>query len=152
MPVADFERIGLVILDEFFTLEKGRYIQRRLKREYETITLKKTARQNAGKMGGAAKSSKTKDIRPSNATILLGDTRASPEPEPEPEKEITPKPPRGPRKRVHLKLLAGHESDFERWWLAYPRRESKGKAEKSYVQALADDVTVETLLETAQSQ
>ena len=84
MTVDDFERVGASLLDEFFKVQRGRYVQRRLRDEYENISRKKAARQNAGKKGGAAKALKSKEIPVSNASDLLPDTRAFPEPYPEP--------------------------------------------------------------------
>ena len=83
----DFERVARPLLDEFFTVSRGRYVQRRLKREYDTISRKKTARKLAGKKGGEAKALKVQEKSPSNATDLPAHVRASPEPYPEPEPE-----------------------------------------------------------------
>lgn len=83
----DWDRIGKPVLEEFFRLSRGRFIQKRLKAEYDDISRKKSARVEAGKKGGAAKAQKTKSKSASNATVLPGDTRAFPEPEPEPDKK-----------------------------------------------------------------
>lgn len=90
---AEFERLARPILTEFFTLYRGRWVQRRLKREYDSISCKRLARKSAGKKGGIAKALKERGKSPSNATGLLADTRASPEPEPYPED--SPPPPKG---------------------------------------------------------
>jgi uncharacterized protein YdaU (DUF1376 family) len=82
-----FERSALPILREFFSLRRGRYFQKRQKAEYDDISCKKRLRQNAGKIGGFAKALNKKKKHPSNASVLLGDTRASPEPYPELEQE-----------------------------------------------------------------
>jgi uncharacterized protein YdaU (DUF1376 family) len=89
MAPEHFERVGTAILTEFFRVSRGRYVQKRLKDEYDNISRKKLARQNAGKSGGLAKARKTKDNVPSNASGLPTDTRASskPYPDPEPERE-----------------------------------------------------------------
>lgn len=81
----EFERIAAPVLAEFFTLSRGRLSQRRLKREFDDIARKKTARKLAGKKGGISKALKEQEKSASNATVLLADTRAFPEPEPEPE-------------------------------------------------------------------
>jgi uncharacterized protein YdaU (DUF1376 family) len=85
LSVEDFETIAKPVLEEFFKVQRGRLTQKRLKAEYENISRKKTARQNAGKKGGDAKAQNNNDKEPSNATDLLGDTRAFPKPEPDPE-------------------------------------------------------------------
>jgi uncharacterized protein YdaU (DUF1376 family) len=82
---ADFERLAMPVLGEFFVLVRGRLSQRRLKLEYDNISRKKSARAAAGKKGGAAKALKTHETTPSNATGLPPHTRAFPEPEPNPE-------------------------------------------------------------------
>jgi len=73
---ADFERAGRGVLAEFFTLSRGRFVQRRLKREYDDISRKKSARKVAGKKGGIAKAQKTQEKSASNANVLPADTRA----------------------------------------------------------------------------
>jgi uncharacterized protein YdaU (DUF1376 family) len=83
---ADFERVAKPILAEFFKVQRGRLVQKRLKAEYENISRKKSARVAAGKRGGDAKALKTKENAPSNASVLPTHTRAFPEPEPEPDK------------------------------------------------------------------
>lgn len=83
----EFSRVGKPVLDEFFSLSRGRLIQKRLKAEYDTISRKKSARKLAGKKGGETKALNTKGNLASNATVLPADTRALPEPKPEPEPE-----------------------------------------------------------------
>lgn len=84
---ADFERVAAPVLAEFFTVLRGRLVQRRLKAEYDDISRKKSARKEAGKKGGSAKALKGQGKSASNATVLLGDTGAFPEPKPDPEPE-----------------------------------------------------------------
>lgn len=81
----EFDRVAAPVLKEFFVLSRGRLVQRRLKREFDDISRKKTARKEAGKKGGAAKALKDQGKLSSNAGNLPADTRAFPEPEPEPE-------------------------------------------------------------------
>lgn len=78
----DFQRVAVPVLEEFFKVVRGRYIQRRLRDEYENISRKKSARVAAGKKGGEAKARKTHEKSASNASVLPADTRAFPEPEP----------------------------------------------------------------------
>ena len=85
LSAADYERVAKPVIDEFFKVQRGRLIQKRLKEEYDTISRKKTARVKAGKMGGDAKARKSKEIDASNASDLPAHTGAFPEPEPEPE-------------------------------------------------------------------
>jgi uncharacterized protein YdaU (DUF1376 family) len=85
MTADDFARVAKPVLDEFFCAARGRLVQKRLKREYEDISRKKTARKLAGKKGGEAKARKEQDNSPSIATVLPADTCAFPEPYPEPE-------------------------------------------------------------------
>ena len=137
VPLDDFDRLIGPLLEEFFTLSRGRYFQRRLKDEYEDITRKKNARKLAGKSGGDAKARKQKDNSPSIATDLLTDTRAFPEPEPEPKKE-----PKG----------SSSPSMFAKAWAAYPdggrRRSAKGKAAEVWAK-IADEAGGEGALLSA---
>lgn len=87
LSMEDYERIAKPVIDEFFTLSRGRLIQKRLRDEYDDISRKKSARKNAGKKGGEAKALKTKENTSSNASDLPADTRAFPYPEPNPEPE-----------------------------------------------------------------
>lgn len=73
---ADWQRIGKPVLDEFFKLQRGRFVQKRLKAEYDDISRRKTARVAAGKKGGEAKARKTHEKPASKATDLLADTHA----------------------------------------------------------------------------
>lgn len=77
----------LTILNEFFTLRNGVWTQKRLKKEFDEVRKKISARKKAGKMGGLAKSQKNQDKMSSNATSLL--KHPEPEPEPEPKLEST---------------------------------------------------------------
>lgn len=112
LTAGEFERIAKPVLTEFFTLQRGRLIQRRLKAEYENISRKKSGRVAAGKKGGLAKALKSHDNAASKATVLPADTRAFPEPYPDPE-EKPPKPPEGA-----FDPIVGPE--FEKAWGAYP--------------------------------
>jgi uncharacterized protein YdaU (DUF1376 family) len=89
LPMADFERVAMPILNEFFVVVRGRFVQRRLKREYDDISRKKAARKAAGKKGGTAKALNSNTKPASIATVLPPDTCASPEPEPKPEVRTT---------------------------------------------------------------
>lgn len=75
-----FESIGRPILKEFFKLSRGRWVQVRLKKEFDKLADMKRERSEAGKRGGVAKALKNKGIDPSKATAL----NKQPEPEPEP--------------------------------------------------------------------
>lgn len=87
LSAEDYERIAKPVIEEFFSLSRGRLIQKRLRDEYEDISRKKSARKNAGKKGGDAKARKTKENSSSNASDLPPYVRAFPEPEPEPNPE-----------------------------------------------------------------
>jgi len=88
LSAEDFETVAKPVLDEFFKVQRGRLTQKRLKAEYDNISRKKSARQGAGKKGGDAKALKNNENDPSNATVLLGDTRSFPEPKSEPDPEV----------------------------------------------------------------
>lgn len=125
----DFERVVRSVLAEFFLLQKGRWVQRRLKREYDVITRKKNARKAAGKKGGEAKAQKEKDKSASKATRLPPHARASPEPEPEPEK-----------RELTLSVIDGgaasaRDAEFEAWWALYPKKVGKIAARTAYDKA-----------------
>jgi uncharacterized protein YdaU (DUF1376 family) len=131
LTAADFDRIAKPVIDEFFTLTRGRLIQRRLKREWDNVERKKSARKIAGKKGGIAKALKVQEKPASNATILLPDTRAFPEPYPEPERE-TPKVPVGDASPPSIVL---RKADVEAVWDLTPRsareRTSRADIEKA---------------------
>lgn len=63
------------ILDEFFTIKKGRYFNKRLSEEYDKSNIKHKARVDAGKMGGYAKSMKSNNKSSSKA---IAKTKQSP--------------------------------------------------------------------------
>lgn len=58
------------IIQEFFTIKKGRVFQKRLQQEYEKINEKLLARSEAGKKGGEAKALKNNKNNSSKATVL----------------------------------------------------------------------------------
>jgi uncharacterized protein YdaU (DUF1376 family) len=69
---SDDERQAIkTILDEFFTLKNGRWINERLTTEYKEASSKHLKRKKAGRKGGSAKSLKINDNEPSNATAML---------------------------------------------------------------------------------
>lgn len=102
----DYERVGRPVLIEFFKLVRGRFVQKRLKLEYDLISRKKSARKDAGKKGGDAKARNAKENQSSKAIILPEDTCAFPEPYPYPE-DRPPTPPEG-------------EAEFQLALKAYP--------------------------------
>lgn len=92
LSAGDFDAIAKPVLEEFFKVQRGRLVQKRLKAEYDNISRKKSARQGAGKKGGDAKALKNKENDAGNATVLPGDTRAFPEPKSEPDPEVIEPP------------------------------------------------------------
>lgn len=94
LSAVDFERVARPVIDEFFKVQRGRLVQKRLKEEYDDISRKKSARKKAGSSGGRQKALNAKENVSSNASDLPAHTRAFPEPEPEPE-EPPVVPPRG---------------------------------------------------------
>lgn len=74
----------LAILEEFFTVENGRYSNARLAREFSAANDAHERRKVAGSKGGKAKSLKINKTAPSKAVAKP----KQPEPEPEPDKEI----------------------------------------------------------------
>jgi len=77
---ADQEAVR-AILSEFFTIEKGRYSNARLTREWIAANEAHEKRKTAGAKGGLAKGAKIKEKIPSNAQAMP----KQPEPEPEPD-------------------------------------------------------------------
>jgi uncharacterized protein YdaU (DUF1376 family) len=75
---ADQEAVR-AILSEFFTIEKGRYSNARLTREWNAANEAHEKRKNAGTKGGLAKGAKTNKKMSSNAKAMP----KQPEPEPE---------------------------------------------------------------------
>ena len=59
------------ILDEFFTLKNGRWINERLTTEFKEAASKHLKRKKAGRKGGSVKSLKSNDKEPSNAKAML---------------------------------------------------------------------------------
>lgn len=92
----DYDTLARPVIEEYFTRSRGRVFQKRLRDEYDAISVKKDARKNAGKSGGIAKARKTKEKTASNASVLPPDTRAFPEPYPEPYPEPDKEPPIAP--------------------------------------------------------
>jgi len=92
-----FDRVVLVVLDEFFTRKNGRVSNARMMRELAASAAAHEKRVLAGKKGGTAKALKTLADTPSNAKTML----YQPEPEPEPdirEKEAIASTKKQPRK------------------------------------------------------
>jgi len=79
------QRIIETIIAEFFTRKGGKIFSARLLKEYIKSDVAHSKRVAAGSKGGSAKSRKTKETSPSNATALP----KQPEPEPEPEPEVS---------------------------------------------------------------
>lgn len=123
LSAKDYERIGRPLIEEFFRLQRGRLVQKRLKAEYDDISRKKSARVKAAKMGGAAKALKDKGNDPANSTVLAAHTRAFPEPEPEP---YTP---------TSVGVSRTPAQAFEEWWGRYPNQARKPVARKAYFAA-----------------
>lgn len=145
-----FERTVQQLLSEFFTRSRGRWIQRRLKREYDDISCKRVARKQAGKKGGLAKARKLQEKSAGIASILPADTRASPYPEPEPyisETNVSSIE-RAPRSSAPAK-----PNGFAVFWEAYPNKVGKRAAETAYDRALkrSDAETIFAGLERAKT-
>ena len=117
LSAEDFVRVAQPVLDEFFMVQRGKFVQRRLKREYDDISRKKSARKQAGKKGGAAKAQKLLENSASNATLLLSDTRAFPYPEPEPYRDANASPDaneaKASRKKPERPIPAGFPAEPE---------------------------------------
>jgi len=137
----DFERVAKPVIEEFFKVQRGRLIQKRLKEEYDNISRKKSARKKAGSAGGSQKALNAKENPPSNATVLPAHTRAFPEPYPEPEG----------KKEANASSVAGatpkpkartYPEAFEAAWKAYPHhkgRSSKPNAAAAWAKLPADE-------------
>lgn len=67
---AEFEAVVLPVLQEYFTEARGRYFQKRQRKEFQKSKDLLEARKSAGKKGGKAKAQKSKDNPPSTATSL----------------------------------------------------------------------------------
>jgi uncharacterized protein YdaU (DUF1376 family) len=76
-----FERVVLVVIQEFFTSKNGRLSNDRMNRELALSTERHSKRVSAGKKGGTAKALKSLAAASSNAKAML----YQPEPEPEPD-------------------------------------------------------------------
>jgi len=80
---ATFDAVVRVVIDEFFTSEKGRLSNAKLSRIFAETNAAHEKRVSAGSKGGKAKSLNSKKTGPSNAVAKP----KQPEPEPEPDKE-----------------------------------------------------------------
>lgn len=111
------------VLREYFKLQRGRWVQSRLKKEYDKLANKKRERSQAGKKGGLNRALKNKENISSIATDLL----KQPEPEPEPIKKE--------QKR------SSYPDDFLSVWKAFPHTSGRSAQGKSYDQwrLLPDD-------------
>lgn len=67
---ATYERVVLPILKEFFTRAKSRWFQKRLREEHAYVVAVSSARREAGRKGGKAKSLKLNKTEASKATDL----------------------------------------------------------------------------------
>ena len=80
---ATFDEVVRIVLDEFFTCEKGRLSNAKLTRVFVASNDAHEKRKNAGAKGGKAKALKSNEMKSSNAVAKP----KQPEPEPEPYKE-----------------------------------------------------------------
>lgn len=93
-----YERIVRPIIEEFFTTQRGRVFQKRLKKEHDYVRSVSERRKEAGKKGGQAKarktnktvSSKRKDLPEQNSSKPV-----APTPTPTPTPKDPPLPPNG---------------------------------------------------------
>ena len=97
-----YDRLVRPVLNEFFKPIKGRLVYPGLKKKYQEVTEKRSARAEAGKKGGIAKARKTNENEASNARVLLQQLES----ELELEKKESPLPPKG---AVQLELIASDE-------------------------------------------
>lgn len=105
--VTEVDQAVLVsIIAEFFTRKGGKIFSQRLLKEWVKSDVAHAKRVSAGSRGGTAKSLKTKENAPSNATAML----KQPEPEPEPKeekKETTVSLEKPPRRKPEIPLPDG---------------------------------------------
>ena len=107
----DYLRVVKPIIDEFFSREKGRIFQRRLRAEHEYVLERISARKEAGKKGGLAKAKKTRTKEPSKAKNLPAEKSSktlapNPRPTPIPDLEDSPPTPqRGMRARRAMGVI-----------------------------------------------
>lgn len=106
LSAEDFDRVAKPVIEEFFKVQRGRLVQKRLKDEYDDISRKKTARKKAGSSGGRQKALNAKENLSSTASDLPAHTRAFPEPEPEPE-ELPPTPQGAKRRKPETPIPDG---------------------------------------------
>ena len=68
MTDEQFDRHAKPVLSEFFVIEKGRYVQHRLLREYDKAMQTRRARKESGSRGGKVKALKTNEMTPSKCS------------------------------------------------------------------------------------
>lgn len=76
-----FDAFVKPVLSEFFKVRRGRYVNDKLKEVFDEANAKTERRKNAGRKGGEAKSRKSKEPMPSNATAELEQCSGKLEPE-----------------------------------------------------------------------
>lgn len=100
---SEWQNVYLVVIEEFFSVEKARLFSRRLLSEYERVLATSQKRSDAGKKGGRP----AKPLKPNET----GKRRAKAkrkhlDPDLEPEEDIPPKAPQGGRREECITLLS----------------------------------------------
>ena len=123
----------LAILEEFFTVENGRYSNARLAREFSAANDAHERRKVAGSKGGRAKSLKKNDSKLSKAVAKP----KQPEPEPEPDKEVD-------------KSTSSQEvADYQRFMDAHPKPVESIAGEKAFRSLIDAGENVEQIIAAA---
>ena len=131
-----FDRVIVPLLAEFFTLERGKWHQKRQRQEWSRVQEMTQRRKTAGKLGGLAKSLKKADVDPSNALASIpipnkGDIS--------PANAVDISLSRSKSKAGRSDVNGGNreiDEAFEAWWRIYPRRVAKTAARKAYARII----------------
>lgn len=124
--------IAQAVLEQFFTLHNGMWVNKRIEQEMQTAKNKKKAAQEKALRAAQARWGNASRNAPSNAQAMLEHMpQQCPSPSPSPTKE---KNPPTPRKRGNA---VGTE--FDLFWSAYPKKVAKPNAVKAWAKVSAAD-------------
>lgn len=147
---AEWARTKGAIFGPFFKLVDGKWHQKRAKEEYDRAMLTITAASNRGKAGAEARWSKQPEQCSSNAQAMPEQSMTdapSPSPSPVPVPTHSHSCASAPAAGQNGHALA----DFEAFWKAYPKKQSRFDAEHAFAEVRAAE-HLPAILSAIQSQ
>ena len=121
---AQYDDVVKPIIEDYFTIKKGRVFQKRLQKEFDKISNTILERKKAGKKGGNAKALNNSKKDPSNTNVLPLAKSYHPEPYLEPDLEVDKE-----EKKKHAKK----EIWFEDFWNNFADKRGKSDALNSWL-------------------